>query len=266
MRRRALALLIMSMTLFSAPPAAAAPSDLARLTLAAPIILRATIDRAARVEGVAAAGLEPGMQRFYAEAAVTALITAPSAVAARVAYLVDVPVDGRGRAPRLKGADVLLFLRGVTAKPGQFQIAAVGGQRAWTAADEASVRRLAGEKADPRLADLALTGVGDAFRVEGTVPGEAETQIFLRTASGAPIALVVLSRPGTARQVQVATGDVIDEAAEPLRPGSLLWYHVACTLPPALPAEAGAELSEAERAAVADDYRFAISSTPCDAG
>jgi hypothetical protein len=52
---------------------------------------------------------------------------------------------------------------------------------------------------------------------------------------------VVTTRPGAPRKVAVSRGDVIDESAAPVRPGSLLWYRLACSLPATLPAQAGGD-------------------------
>jgi hypothetical protein len=99
--------------------------------------------------------------------------------------------------------------------------------------------------------------VTSAFRVPGAVPGEAESQFFLSTRDGRPVSLVVLTRPGEGRRLTVATGDVIDDAAQPVSKETLLWYRLACGLPPKLPAGIG-------DAAVADDYRFVLTSLgPC---
>ncbi len=103
-----------------------------------------------------------------------------------------------------------------------------------------------------------VTGIASAFRVPGAVPGEAESQFFLSTRSGKPVSLVVLTRPGEKRQLSVALGDVIDDAAAGVPPQTLLWYRLACTLPPALPPGLGAA------ADVAGDYRFVRDSLgPC---
>jgi hypothetical protein len=80
-----------------------------------------------------------------------------------------------------------------------------------------------------------VTGVSDAFRTEGAIPGTSESQFFLATESGSPIALLVRREAGAAPRVLAATGDMIDRAA-PVRPRTLLWRALACGLPPALPA------------------------------
>ena len=67
-----------------------------------------------------------------------------------------------------------------------------------------------------------------------------------------------LAREGV-NVVLVARGDIIDESAERVRPGTLLWYRLACFLPARLPASAGGA-----DPALAKDWRDALASLgPC---
>jgi hypothetical protein len=104
-----------------------------------------------------------------------------------------------------------------------------------------------------------IRGVSNGFRADGTVPGESESQFFLATADGKPATLVVQNRPGEQRRVLIARGDIIDESAERVKPGTLLWYRLACFLPARLPAAAGGS-----DAGLAKDWRDALASLgPC---
>jgi len=126
----------------------------------------------------------------------------------------------------------------------------------WTPAVDATVRSVltAARRGDVPV----ITGVTSAFRVPGSVPGEAESQFFLATQGGKPVSLVLLTRPGAARRLTIATGDVIDDAAQPVVKDTLLWYRLACGLPSRLPATLAAPGD------VADDYRFVLSNLgPC---
>jgi len=109
-----------------------------------------------------------------------------------------------------------------------------------------------------------ILGLGDAFHVAGTIAGEGETQIFLRTESGDPVSLSILRRPGQAPRWAVALGEIVDEAARPPEPGSLLWYRLACSLPPALPPQAVRTLSVQDAEAARADYRLVTAALgPC---
>ena len=89
-------------------PAAAAESpeqgphyaDFADLVLESPMLIDATIHSADRITGPQAMDAAPGFARLYVEADVNALIRGSQGVPARIGYLVDVPTDARGRAPR----------------------------------------------------------------------------------------------------------------------------------------------------------------------
>src|SRR3546814_13668580 len=73
-----------------------------------------------------------------------------------------------------------------------------------------------------------ITEVGDAFHVPGTIPGESETQIFLRTSDQRPVSLSVLRRPGEAPKWSVSLDEMVDESSAPAGRDTLLWYRLAC--------------------------------------
>ena len=238
-------------------------ADLADLVLASPVIADATIRSAARIKGAEAAGLAPGLSRFYVEADVAALIRGAAGLPPRVGYLVDVAPDARGRVPKLKKARVLIFARTVPGSPDQLQLSAPDAQLAWTPSLDARVREI-GRAALAADAPPAITGVASAFHVAGSLPGEGETQLFLRTADQRPVSLSILRRPGERPRWSVALGEIVDEGAGPPARDTLLWYRLACDLPAALPAESVASLEPADAAIAREDYRFVIESLgPC---
>ncbi len=250
-RRLAGVALAVAMLAAAVPAAAASFADLTALSLAAPIVVRATVVKVERLHLRDAPFVPRNRARLLVTAATTAAIAAPGEVAPKLTYLEDVDLDERGRPPKLVGDDVLLFVRPGTA-PDQVVLVAAQGIVPWSPAADAAVR---GVLTGVRRGDApAITGVTGAFRVPGAVPGEAESQFFLSTASGKPVSLVVLTRPGEGRRLTVATGDVIDDAAKPVTPDTLLWYRLACGLPATLPGtiDAGPE--------VADDWRFVLTS------
>jgi hypothetical protein len=235
----------------------------ADLILAAPVVLDARIRSAARIKGAEAAGVAPGQARFYVEADVLALIRSAAPLPARVGYVVDVPLDARGRVPKLNKQRVLLFARTVPGQPMMLQLPRLDAQRSWSPELDALVRRIVRELVDP-AAPPAVTGLGNAFHVPGTLPGEGETQIFVQTATGAPISLSILRRPGEQRRWAVALGEIVDDAAGPPPRDTLLWYRLACGLPRALPAASLAEQEPANAALAREDYAFVIEQLgPC---
>jgi hypothetical protein len=235
----------------------------ADLILAAPVVLDARIRSAARIKGAEAAGVAPGQARFYVEADVLALIRSAAPLPARVGYVVDVPLDARGRVPKLNKQRVLLFARTVPGQPMMLQLPRLDAQRSWSPELDALVRRIVRELVDP-AAPPAVTGLGNAFHVPGTLPGEGETQIFVQTATGAPISLSILRRPGEQRRWAVALGEIVDDAAGPPPRDTLLWYRLACGLPRALPAASLTEQEPANAALAREDYAFVIEQLgPC---
>ena len=225
----------------------------------APLILDARIRKADRLEGEEAPGLAPDRARFIVEADVSALIRGANAMPSRVTYVVDVPLGARGKPPKLKKQRVLLFARPVSGQPAQIQLTGQDSQVNWSPEIDTMVRGLT---RDVLAADAppAITGVGNVFHVPGSLPGEGETQVFLQTASGAPVSLQILRRPGETPRWSVSLGDIVDESAGAPQPNTFLWYRLACGLPRALPPES-VESDDPQNAAIArEDYQFVLRS------
>lgn len=238
-------------------------AQIADRVVGAPAILDVRIRSATRIKGPEAANVASGHQRFYVEADVLALIRADAPLPARVGYVVDVPLDARGRAPKLNKRRVLLFARPVAGQPTMIQLTTLDGQRDWSAELDALIRRIAREVVAPD-APPAITGLGNAFHVPGSLPGEGETQIFVQTANGAPISLSILRRPGEQKRWAVALGEIVDDAAAAPARDTLLWYRLACGLPRALPATSLADAEPDNAAAAREDYRFVLEQLgPC---
>lgn len=248
-----------------AQPAAVVPpyAEVAGLVLDSPVLLDAQVRSAARIKGPEAANVAPGRVRFYIEADVLALIRAPGAMPTRVGYVVDVALDARGKLPKLNKRRVLLFARPVTGQAAMVQLTTLDSQQDWSPDLDALVRRVVQEVVAPD-APPAITGLGNAFHVPGTLPGEGETQIFVQTATGAPISLSILRRPGEQRRWAVALGEVVDDAAAPPPRDTLLWYRLACGLPRALPPASTANEESANAGLAREDYAFVLQQLgPC---
>ena len=229
--------------------------EIAPLVVDAPLIVDARTTSAVRITGTEAAGLAPGYARFYVMADVQALVSGASIVPKMVGYLVDMPLDARGRPPRFKRERVLLFARPVSGRADQLQLIGNHAQRQWTPGLDALVRRIARESVQPD-APPAITGIGSAFHVPGTLPGEGETQIFLNTETGDPISLIVLRRPGQDPRWAVSLGEIVDDSAGPPARETLLWYRLSCGLPETLPAQAIVSEEPGNAAIARADYQF----------
>ncbi|MBO9695727.1 MAG: hypothetical protein J7499_05975 [Sphingopyxis sp.] len=260
-----LSLGIPSVSAMQAPatPAAASPysyADVADLATAAPIALHARIYKAAALKADRAPGVAAGQARFYVEADVVSLIRGSAPLAARISYLVDLPLDAKGKPPKLKAKQpVLLFARPVagatagTNNTGSIRLIAPDAQLPWDPATEAQVRAVLTELVKPG-APPAITGVANGFHVPGTLPGEGETQLFLNTSTGEPVSLTVLTAADGSRRWAAAFGEIVDgSAAVPAR-NTLAWYRLACGLPRQLPLNKLAGTAPEDRRKAASDY------------
>lgn len=239
---------------------------LADQLLAAPLVADVTIRSASRLKDAEAAGVAMGQARFYVIADVAAVIRGPAGLPPRISYLADVPLDARGKPPKLKKARMLIFAQPVPGRAGEVQLVGAAAQRPWSAPLDARVRGIAGELV-ARNAPPTITGVGNSFHVAGSLPGEGETQIFLTTADSRPVSLSILRRPGEATRWAVALGEIVDEAAAPPPRDTLLWYRLACGLPRTLPDRALAAVEPADAAIAREDYQFVLRALgPCRRG
>jgi hypothetical protein len=274
-RRHKLAMLIVATALLLtgnpgfaqvSPPPRAAPApapgyaDLADLFAAAPLVFRARIVAATAIKMPPTAARTT---RFYVEADILTLIRGAGGLPPRVNYLVDVAPDSRGKPPRLKKSEMLIAAVPVPGRPGSVQLIARDSQLIWSPVLDGRVRALV---ASVLAADAppVVTGISSAFHVTGTVPGEGETQIFLATATGAPVSLTIMRRQGEAPRWALALGEIVDDAATVPPRDSLAWYRLACFLPGALPVAAARELTPVDADAARVDYAFVISELgPC---
>jgi hypothetical protein len=249
----------------SAQVVAPAPTyaDLATLGESAPLAVRVKVRSQALVAAERAPGLAPGHGRLFIEADTLALIAGSAAVPEKLRYLVDVPLDAKGKPPKLRKQDFIVFARSVAGRPGELQLAGKHAQQPWSADLEQRLRVVLAAYANPE-APPRVTGVRDVLSSAGNLAGESETQIFLATANGAPAAVTVVRRPGQPPRWGVSWSELVDQAARPAEPGTLDWYRLACALPRSLPTGANLAEDAGDRARAAQDYRFVIEQLgPC---
>ncbi len=233
-------------------------ADMADLALAAPFVAHVRVVDADQFDRDEAPNVAPGHRRFLIEAIVTALIRGPEASPQRVSYMIDLPNDARGRPARIRKNDELLVFAAVAGnRPGEIRLVAPDAQLPYSAALADQLRNILRE-ANATNAPPRITGIGRAFHVPGSLAGESETQIFLQTADGRPISLNVLRRPREQPRWSVALGEIVDDAALPPEPQSLLWYRLACSLPAVLPRRSLEEAGPDESRAIQADYRLIL--------
>ncbi|WP_332816504.1 hypothetical protein [Sphingopyxis sp.] len=247
----------------AAPAAAASPfsyADVADLATAAPMALHARIYKATALKPDRAPGVAAGHARFYVEADVVSLIRGSGPLAARISYLVDLPLDAKGKPPKLKKKQpVLLFARPVagaaagSSSTGSVRLIAPDAQLPWDPATEAQLRAVLTELVKPG-APPAITGIANGFHVPGTLPGEGETQLFLDTRTGEPVSLSILTAADGSRRWAAAFGEIVDGSAAVPQRGTLAWYRLACGLPRQLPLNKLAGTAPEDRRKAASDY------------
>jgi hypothetical protein len=245
-------------------PAALTYADLADLATGAPVVAHVRVRGAERLDAELAPNVPAGHRRFLVEADVVALIRGAGGIDGRVTYLVDLPDDSRGRSAQLRRrSEWLAIARRVPNRPAELQLAAPDAQIPYTPETAQRLRDILRDASAPN-APARITGIGRAFHVPGNLPGESETQFFLQTANERPISLSVLRRPGEQPRWAVALSEMVDEAAAPPAPDTLLWYRLACTLPQRLPGDVLRDSGADEARAIQADYRLVIEGLgPC---
>jgi len=247
-------------TAFAAPPPPVPLlpyADLADLADHAPMVVRARIRSIAVVEPARAPGLRPGHARLFVEARTTTLLSGPPLTGDSLRYLADVPLDAKGKPPKLVKREVLLFARTVPARPGELQLVAPDAQVLWSPANEERLRAILGELLAPG-APGRVTRVSEAIYVPGTLAGEGETQMFLDTADREPASITVTHRAGSEAHWNVSFSEVVNAEGTAPAPDTLAWYRLACFLPRHLDPAVNVSASAQDKAQAAADYAYVL--------
>lgn len=233
-------------------------ADLVDLADRASSVVHVQIRKVVAVEAARAPGVRPGWVRMYIEARPMGLIAGPPLPAESLRYLVDVPLDAKGKPPklpRLAKRGVILFARAVADRPGELQLVAPDAQILWDEATEARLKGILTDLLAPG-APGRINGVREAIYVPGTLAGAGETQMFLDTADGEPASITVVHEPGKATRWSVSFSEVVDPTGEPPARETLAWYRLACFLPMLLPRVVAVSATDADRAQARMDYRM----------
>ncbi|MCT2399166.1 hypothetical protein NZK81_06380 [Novosphingobium sp. HK4-1] len=232
-------------------------ADIADLADSAGVVVLAQVRKMVRVDDARAPGLRAGYGRYYVEADTRSLLTGSAPIGESVRYLVDLPLDSRGKAPKLKKKDVFLFARAVAGRPGELQLVSPTAQRPWSAAGEARLRGILTSLVAPD-APARVTGVRELFYVPGNLAGQGETQIFLSTKDGSAASITVRHQPGRPPAWGVSFSELVADLGNPPARDTLEWYRLACFLPNALPSGANVSDGYAARRQAEADYRMVL--------
>jgi hypothetical protein len=237
--------------------------DLVDLAERSDMVIRVEIRRQIEVEPERAPGLAPGFARLYIEARTLALISGSSAVGESLAFLVDVPLNEKGKPDKYKKRQMLLFADQVPGRRGSVRLTGKQAMLDYTPEFEQRIRPILTDLASGSVPPL-VKGIGDALAVPGTLAGESETQIFVETQDRSPVSITVLRRPGQPAAWGVSWGEIIDSAARAPDPETLRWYRLACSLPDRLPSSANLARDPQARRLAEADYLFVIDQLgPC---
>lgn len=242
-------------TVEPAPPLATY-ADFAALAEQADVVAIVEVRDQAQVEASRAPGLAPGQARLYIEGRTRALLAGRAALGESVTYLADVPLGAKGRPPKLRKQRFIVFADAVPGRPGTLSLVAPGAQVPATPETEQLARTVITALAGSQLP--AVTGIREAMSVAGTLAGESETQLFLETATGNPVSLTVIRRPGMEPQWGVSWSEIVDQAAKAPLPETIEWYRLACALPAQLPQDVFLQDDRAARARAQQDYAFIL--------
>jgi hypothetical protein len=236
---------------------------MADLALAAKVTAIVTVRDAIHLKDADAVGVAPGYARFYIGGDVDTLIAGAGGLPQAVSWVADVPVASANRLPKLKKQKLILLARTIPQKPGVLQLVSKTAQLTWSPELEQRLRTILSE-ANGASAPPVVTGIGHAFHVAGSIPGEGETQIFLKTADNRPVSISVQRHPGEDPRWSVSLAEIVNDAAAAPQRDTLLWYRLACALPASLPVDAIADQAPEDAQAAQADYRLVLDGLgPC---
>jgi len=194
-------------------------------------------------------------KRVLIIAEVQALIRGENGINSEIRFLFDAPIDSRGKLIKLKKRRFIAFGHSIEGRLDFIRLVEPSSITSHNSNVSSQVRSITAAALENN-APQAITGVSSAFHSPGTVIGEGETQIFLDTEFGQPMAISITSRSGEEKRWSVSTSEVIDiNANEPLR-DSLLGYRLACNLPNGIESSALESSNRDNNLKAAADYRF----------
>lgn len=238
-------------------PAAESYADLVDLADSATIVVHVTVRSIARLKPERARDVLPGQGRFYVKGKTRALLLGNQAIGDSLSWLVDLPLDERGKPPAIKKRDLIVFARAVPGRPGELQLVDRDSQILFSDATLARLRPILAELAAPD-APPPITGVREMIHVPGNLAGTGETQIFLATGDGSAASITVRHEPGRQPIWGVSFSELVAQADRGPPRETLAWYRLACFLPNNLPPGVNLSASAMDRQQAQSDYRMVL--------
>ena len=235
------------------PELAPTYADLVDHALEAEIVGVIFVDDQTVVPAERAPNLASGQVRLYVESTIQRLLKSPVPLGESLNFLVDKLPNQAGDSPRITRQAFVFFAAPVPGQPGSVQLLSsdslIPAGPMIEARLEQVLNQLAASDALP-----AIIGIKDVISVAGNLAGESESQMFIQTATGVPVSLSVVRRPGMAPRWGVSLGEIVDQDASPPTPETLAWYRFACELPEQLPADSYLQSDRASRQQAQEDY------------
>ncbi len=239
--------------------------QLARAYLAAPTVAAVLVRDQSRPPKSLRLAETPGpasQARLVITADTQRVFKAPDPLTARFSYLWTGATTLQGKPPVFKKQALVVFLRPFTPlaadRAAQGLTLEIGPRDIQLPATPDMLAQLAVIGAQAAAADIpamTLTGSVQASTTEADAPYARFTQFLLPAKAGNVLALTVRSRSDGSADVVQAQSDVLGTGT-PVAPNTLLWYHLVCQLPAALPLAALEQASDAaERTVLAADYQ-----------
>ncbi len=238
-------------------------ADIADLSEAAPIIATVRVLSMKTVERPATEGATAKIKYHLVTGKIESLIRGKDGLPSKVYFLIEKPKSAKtanesANSGWQRNQTALIYAKQGN-QPSALQLVSRNAAQKWSAEAEATTRAVTTELLSAN-SPPQIIGIGDVFHVTGTIAGESETQIFLKTITGSPVSISILHRPGNSIKWGVSLGEIVDDAAVPPTSNTLLWYRLACSLPTTLPLQSTDNLPVLDAEAARSDYRFVMES------
>ncbi len=238
--------------------------DIMSITLESELVVDVIAKKIKNLPASQSIGVRPDRKRILIIGEVQSLIRGKNGLNSEVRFLFDAPIDSRGKIPKLKKIRFIAFGRHVTGRSDFIRLTRTASMMRYSDRLNDRVRSSIRE-ANAAKAPQKITSISSAFHSPGTIIDEGESQIFLETEFGQPMAISVISKRDQNRRWSVSTSEVIDiNATEPVR-FSLLGFRLACSLPRTLNPSTIESSNQKDRAKLLSDYKLVIDSIgPCE--